>query len=101
MQKAKYFLTHKAVEDLSDIWEYTYEEWSEKQANKYYKLLVESCQEVANNPNFGKSYESVLKDLLGFKSNHHIIFFRIIGHNEIEVVRILHERMDLKSKFEK
>lgn len=68
MQKAKYFLTHKAVEDLSDIWEYTYEEWSEKQANKYYKLLVESCQEVANNPNFGKSYESVLKDLLGFKA---------------------------------
>lgn len=99
MQKAKYFLTHKAVEDLSEIWEYTFEEWSEKQANKYYKFLIEFCQEVASNPNFGKSYESVQKDLLGFKCNHHIIFFRIISPNEIEMVRILHERMDLKSKL--
>ena len=99
MQKAKYFLTHKAVKDLSEIWEYTYQEWSEKQANKYYKLLIESCQEVASNPSFGKLYESIWKDLLGFKSNHHIIFYRIIGPNAIEVVRILHERMDLKSKF--
>ena len=35
---AKYFLTHKAVDDLSKIWEYTYEVWSENQADKYYQL---------------------------------------------------------------
>jgi len=37
--------------------------------------------------------------LLGYKSNHHVIFFRRISENEIEIIRILHERMDLKSKF--
>jgi toxin ParE1/3/4 len=95
----KYHLTNKAVEDLSEIWDYTYNEWSEKQANKYYKFLLESCQEVANHPKFGKQYEEVHKDLLGFKSNHHIIFFRIILPKEIEIIRILHERMDLKSKL--
>ena len=42
---AKYYLTNLAVNDLAEIWEYTYEEWSEKQANKYYKLLLESFQE--------------------------------------------------------
>ena len=26
----KYNLTKKAVEDLADIWDYTFEEWSEK-----------------------------------------------------------------------
>ena len=96
---AKYHLTNKAVEDLSEIWEYTYDEWSEKQANKYYKFLLESCQELANYPNFGKQYEDVQQNLLGFKSNHHIIFFRIISSKEIEIIRILHERMDLKSKL--
>ncbi|MET0759215.1 MAG: type II toxin-antitoxin system RelE/ParE family toxin [Flavobacterium sp.] len=96
---AKYHLTNKAVEDLSEIWDYTYNEWSEKQANKYYKFLLESCQEVANHPKFGKHYEEVQKDLLGFKSNHHIIFFIIISPKEIEIIRILHERMDLKSKL--
>jgi toxin ParE1/3/4 len=30
---ANYYLTNKAVEDLSEIWYYTYDEWSEKQAN--------------------------------------------------------------------
>jgi toxin ParE1/3/4 len=96
---AKYILTNKAVDDLTDIWEYTYNEWSEKQANRYYKFLLESCQEVANHPGFGKNYDEIQEDILGFKSNHHIIFFRILSANEIEVIRILHERMDLKSKL--
>jgi toxin ParE1/3/4 len=96
---AKYILTNKAVDDLTNIWEYTYNEWSEKQANRYYKFILESCQEVANHPGFGKNYDEVQKDILGFKSNHHIIFFRIVSANEIEVIRILHERMDLKSKL--
>lgn len=96
---AKYHLTNKSVQDLSEIYDYTYAEWSEKQANKYYKFLLESCQEVANNPKFGKSYDSVHKDLLAFKSNRHIIFFKVVSANELEVIRILHESMDLKSRF--
>ena len=37
---AKYYFTNKAVEDLSDIWEYTAEAWSQKQADKYYEAGV-------------------------------------------------------------
>lgn len=96
---AKYHLTKKALQDLSEIWDYMYDEWSEKQADKYYRLLMSSCQEVANHPNFGKHCDLVEKGLLGFKSNHRIIFFRIIAKSKIEVTRILHERMDLKSKL--
>ena len=95
----KYHLTKKAVQDLSEIWDYTFDGWSEKQANKYYKFLLESCQEVANHPAFGKQYEEIQQDVLGFKSNHHIIFFRVTSASEIEVARILHEKMDLKSKL--
>ena len=96
---AKYYLTNKAVQDLSEIWDYTYDEWSENQADKYYNFLLESCQEVADHPKFGKPYDEIEKDLLGFKSNHHNIFFKVISAKEIEVERILHEKMDLKSKF--
>lgn len=39
---AKYKLTNQAVEDLTNIWEYTFEKWSEKQAEIYYKMLVEN-----------------------------------------------------------
>ncbi|WKL49825.1 type II toxin-antitoxin system RelE/ParE family toxin [Flavobacterium pectinovorum] len=96
---AKYYLSNKAVEDLDEIWNYTFDEWSEKQADKYYDLLLNSCQEIAENPNFGKKYDNVSDKLLGFKSNKHILFYKIISNIEIEIIRILHNRMDLKSKF--
>lgn len=95
----KYYLTNKAVEDLTHIWNYTYEEWSEKQADNYYKMLIESCEEIAENPLFGKSYENVTSDLLGVKANKHIIFYRKISENKIEITRILHGRMDLKNRI--
>jgi toxin ParE1/3/4 len=97
---AKYYLTKKAVEDLSEIWNYTYKEWSESQADKYYFLLLDSCQTLAGNPNRGKKYDVVIENLFGYKSNQHIIFYSIVSNSEIEIVRILHGSMDLKSKFE-
>lgn len=33
----EYFFTNKAVEDLSKIYEYTYQLWAENQADKYYE----------------------------------------------------------------
>ncbi|MBU3676414.1 MAG: type II toxin-antitoxin system RelE/ParE family toxin, partial [Chitinophagaceae bacterium] len=50
---AKYYFTKQAVEDLSAIWNYTLETWSEKQADAYYALLIASCQEVAKKPSLG------------------------------------------------
>jgi toxin ParE1/3/4 len=35
----KYKLTYKAVEDLTKIWDYTFDKWSEKQADKYFEML--------------------------------------------------------------
>ncbi len=96
---AKYYLTNKAVDDLATIWDYTYDEWSESQADKYYLLLLNSCQEIAENPSLGKKYDNVTEKLLGFKSNQYIIFYQIISNKEVEIIRILHVRMDLKSKF--
>lgn len=96
---AKYHLTHKAIQDLSEIWNYTYEEWSERQADKYYSSLLDSCHELAENPTKGKKYDIVTDGLLGYKCNEHIIFYQITGTSEIEIIRILHGMMDLKSKL--
>jgi len=96
---AKYFLTNKAVDDLTEIWNYTFEEWSEQQADKYYQLLIGNCNEIAQNPTLGKNYEGIITALFGFKVARHIIFYRKISTYEIEITRILHERMDLKSRI--
>ena len=51
---SEYKLTNKAVDDLNEIWDYTADEWSEEQADKYYNMLLNSCQDIANNPDLGK-----------------------------------------------
>lgn len=96
---AKYILTNKAVEDLADIWDYTFEEWSEKQADTYYDMLIANCKSIAENPSLGKNYNGVTENLFGFRTNRHIIFYRQIAESEIEVTRILHERMDLENRI--
>ena len=96
---ADYKLTNKAVEDLSKIWNYTFEVWAEKQADKYYNELIFNCQEIAENPALGKNYKGISKQLLGMKANRHIIFYRTLEHDYVEITRILHERMDLKKRI--
>jgi toxin ParE1/3/4 len=44
---ADYQLTNKAVKDLNAIWEYTKEQWSEEQADRYYYALLDSFQDIA------------------------------------------------------
>ncbi|MDE6022061.1 MAG: type II toxin-antitoxin system RelE/ParE family toxin, partial [Muribaculaceae bacterium] len=64
----KYIITKKALEDLSLIWNYTYEKWSESQADDYYNLLIESFHIVAQKPEIiGKDYNEIMEGLLGFK----------------------------------
>lgn len=96
---AEYILTNKAVVDLNSIWVYTADYWSEYQADKYYNMLIDTCQDIANNPDLGKNYDGVSSDLFGLKVNRHIIFYRKSKNKPIEITRILHERMDLKSRI--
>ena len=97
---ANYILTNKAVEDLSNIWNYSFEVWSESQADKYYYMLLDSCQELADEKVFGKKYEDISDNILGFRVGQHIIFYRKLKGNRIEITRILHNRMDLRNRVQ-
>ncbi|GAB4229444.1 MAG: type II toxin-antitoxin system RelE/ParE family toxin [Ekhidna sp.] len=94
----KYRLTNLAVQDLSDIWNYTFDQWSERQADNYHKELTATFESIATNQQ-GRNYEGIREDLFGFKVNRHIVFYRIISNELVEITRILHERMDLKNRL--
>ena len=95
---AKVNYSKRAVEDLTSIWDHTYVEWSERQADKYYMILIQACQEIAADTKKGKPYEEIAEGVLGFLIYRHIILFKRLTAAEILVVRILHAQMDLKSK---
>ena len=97
---AKLRFTNKAVADLTDIWNYTVDTWSEEQADRYYEMLLASSRKIAENPElFGQKYELIAEDLYGFKAQKHIIFYHIETDGVVEILRILHESMDLKNRI--
>ena len=96
---SKFKFTNKAVDDITLIWNYTFDNWSENQADTYYNMILQNCKEVANSPELGKNYSGVTENLLGFKAGRHIIFYRKIDETEVEITRILHEQMDLKNRI--
>ena len=98
---AKVIFRQEAIDDLNDIWDYTFEKWSENQADRYYATLEFACKEIGEYPKLGKEYIDISRNLLGLKSGKHIIFYHLISDDEIEVIRILHERMDLKNRLTK
>jgi len=89
----------KAINDISDIWNYTVNMWSETQADQYYTLIQTACHEIAENPTIGKPYQNIDVALLGYKFGKHIIFYHQTSEKRIEIIRILHERMDLEHRI--
>ena len=89
----------RAIIDLNNIWDYTFEKWSEKQADIYYSRIKLACKGIAEEPAIGKQYSGISDNLLGLKTGKHIIFYQQISEENIEVIRILHERMDLKRRI--
>jgi toxin ParE1/3/4 len=95
-----FILSKKAVEDLSGIWDYTVHTWSETQADKYYYMLLGACQDLADGKAAARQYPELHTDIFGTRAAQHIIFFRRVAKDTIQVVRILHNRMDLRNRIE-
>ncbi len=47
-----------------------------------------------------KKYDEIIPGILGFKIKKHIIFYRRLKTGNVEIVRILHGKMDFKKKIE-
>jgi toxin ParE1/3/4 len=94
---ANYIISRKALDDLSDIWKYSLEVWSEKQADRYYNEILQAFEAVSINPSIGKKYLQLDVLIKGYKVNRHIIFYSLDKENTLFIVRILHEKMDTKS----
>ncbi|WP_396174556.1 type II toxin-antitoxin system RelE/ParE family toxin [Flavobacterium sp.] len=96
---ADYIISEKALDDLNTIWIYTAENSSIEQANRYYNLIMDEIEYVAENFETTKDFASIRKDYRYSKVKSHLIFCKQIENTEMEVVRILHERMDIKNRI--
>lgn len=96
----KYKLSVKASEDIESIWLYTFENWSLEQADRYINLIFDEIEYLSDNPNSGKDFSHVRKNYRCAKVKSHLIFYRLIEkQSEIEVIRVLHQRMDIENRL--
>ena len=69
-----YIISEKALEDINKIWIYTAENWSVEQANRYYNLIMDEIEYVAENFETTKDFGSIRKDYRYSKVKSHLIF---------------------------
>ena len=90
-------LTKKAKADLKSIAAFTQRKWGKEQRGVYVKQFDETFRLLAKNPNLGAQCEYIKRGYRKFPCLSHIIFYRNKSDVQIEIVRILHKRMDNKS----
>ena len=96
----KYILSKKANNNLVNIWEYTFENWSIEQADRYIRIISSKFKEICKNLDLGKNYKGVRKNYRGLAVKSHIIFYKIRDEKIIDVIRVLHQRIDLINRIE-
>ena len=97
---SKLRFTNRAVGDLTSIWNHTVRPWSAQQAERYYNILVNACGSLTEpGTNICRHYDDIMPGLLGLKTGRHIIFHTISESGDVTIIRILHERMDVRQRF--
>ena len=93
-----YKISKQAEIDLENIWLYTFEEWSLEQADYYFDLIMDEIENISKNPKLGKDYSNFRKGYFRSRIKSHFIFYRInLKEEKVEIIRILHQQMDIDS----
>ncbi|GAB0155261.1 type II toxin-antitoxin system RelE/ParE family toxin [Chryseobacterium sp. Alg-005] len=97
----KYKISKEALNDLEKIWLYTFEVWSKEQADHYFNLFIDEIEYLSEDPKSGKDYSEIRKGYFRSRVKSHFIFYKInLKNEEIEIIRILHQQMDISSRLD-
>jgi len=86
-------LTHRAEEDLREIWVYSADVWGERQADRYLDALANVLISCGEAPERGKLRDAVRPGTRSVLAERHVIFYRF-DNDQVVVQRVLHGAMD-------
>ncbi len=91
-----YRISEEAGKDLEKIWRYTQQNWSIEKADSYLKLIFSKIETITKKPFVGVNYNNIISDYFCVRVKSHLIFYKInMESNTIDVIRILHNQMDV------
>jgi len=95
----QYRISEKAINDLEKIWLYTYKKWSKEQADRYHNLIIDEIEFMVNNCNLSRKVDYIREGYKMTKVKSHLIFAKKTADDVIEIVRILHQKMDIENRL--
>ena len=95
---SSYSLSPEAKKDLLDIHAYTQNKWGRQQAQKYIYALEKRCDELTQSPHIGRERPEIKPGYKSIAEGKHVIFYRV-SDSDIEILRILHGRMDIEQRM--
>lgn len=87
-----------AQADLDDIAIYTKAQWGSQQARRYIVRLRFDIEGLDRFPLMHPAYESHHGSFRKLLSGEHLVFYQV-GETTVEVVRVLHSRMDFEASL--
>lgn len=96
--KRKIHKTARAERDFLQIWDYTFRQWGEAQADEYLDQLDAGIGILAENPELGISRDEV-------RAGYRVLFiasyavYYTVTRSRVLIVRVLHERRDPGKHF--
>lgn len=96
--KRKLIILASAQADLQSIWDYGVREHGVDAANAYIRRLDQSMQMALQYPGVGTDYGQIRAGYCKLSCGEHLVFY--IPHDGgIDVIRVLHGRMDVRSQL--
>ena len=92
-------LTNMAMADLKEIGHYTQTRWGREQRDQYLRMLDASFHRLAANPLEGKDCSDIRDGYRKLSVGSHVIFYRQKCVDTIEIIRVLHGRMDIEARL--
>jgi toxin ParE1/3/4 len=92
-------LTRTAQADLRSIAIFTEGRWGVEQRNVYIKQFDDAFHLLAASPSLGKNCDDIMPGYRKFPQGSHVIFYKDATDSVIEVIRILHQSMDVETKI--
>ena len=93
----KSFVLSPAAEiDLDEIWDYSIENWGERQAERYIRMIQDTIVGLTDGTQLSHSADLVRANYRKVLVGSHVLFFKE-DQQVVDVIRILHQRMDPSS----
>lgn len=88
-------MTVRAKEDLLGIARTTEAKWGRNQRKLYLQQFDEAFHSLAHSPDLGRTCGDIRKGYFKYPQGSHLIFYRQGATADIEIIRVLHKRMDV------